>query len=107
MRSGAGWRLTGQMTVSRSGDMDESALLDAARRGDERAFGALFDRHRPGLETVCGLMLGDPRQVEQAMQEAVLTAWRERGHAPAASSVEMWLYRVAVNACLEALGDRR
>jgi RNA polymerase sigma-70 factor, ECF subfamily len=95
------------MTASGSGDMDESALLDAARRGDERAFGALFDRHRPGLETVCGLMLGDPRQAEHALQEAALTAWRERGLAPAASSVEMWLYRVAVNACLDELGDLR
>jgi RNA polymerase sigma-70 factor (ECF subfamily) len=83
-------------------DTDESALLDAARQGDERAFGALLDRHRPGLETVCGLMLGDPRAAEQAMQDAVLTAWRELGLAPAASSVGMWLYRITVRVCEEA-----
>ena len=58
-----------------------------------------------GLEQVCCLMLGDPQHAEDAMQEAVLTAWRERGLAPASSSVRMWVYRIAVRVCSEALGD--
>jgi RNA polymerase sigma-70 factor (ECF subfamily) len=85
------------------GGPDEWVVLDAARRGDERAFGALLDRHRPGLETVCCLMLGDPRLAERAMREAALNAWRERGLAPASSSVRVWLYGIAVRVCLEAL----
>jgi RNA polymerase sigma-70 factor (ECF subfamily) len=87
-----------------SSDADESVLLDAARHGDERAFGVLIERHRPGLEKVCCLMLGDPQQAEHAMQEAVLTAWRERGLAASSPSVRVWLYRIVVRVCSEALG---
>jgi DNA-directed RNA polymerase specialized sigma24 family protein len=92
------------MKVGRHSDVGEWILLDAARGGDERAFGILLERHRPGLEKVCCLMLGDPQHAEHAMQEAVLTAWRERGLAARSSPVRMWLYRIAVRVCLEARG---
>jgi RNA polymerase sigma-70 factor, ECF subfamily len=85
--------------------MDEWGLLDAACGGDEQAFGVLLERYRPGLEGVCCLMLGDPQHAERAMREAILTAWQERGRAPASSSVRMWLYRITVRACLEALRE--
>jgi RNA polymerase sigma-70 factor, ECF subfamily len=107
MRSGARCRLTNHMPPSSRGghdDRDESGLFDAALDGNERAFGVLLERYRPGLEEFCRLMLSDPQHAEQAMQEAVLTAWRERGQAPGASSVRMWLYRIAVRVCLEAPG---
>jgi RNA polymerase sigma-70 factor (ECF subfamily) len=107
MRSGTRCRSTSQMTISTCGgrdDRDDWALLDAACRGDERAFSVLLERYRAGLEEVCGLMLGDPQQAEHAMVEAALTAWRERGLASASSSLRMWLYRIAVRECLEALG---
>jgi RNA polymerase sigma-70 factor (ECF subfamily) len=91
--------------MTRLGDTDEWVLLDAARGGDERAFGVLLERHGPGLEEFCGLMLGDPQHARHAVQDAALTAWRERGLAPASPSVRMWLYRIAVRVCLEALGD--
>jgi RNA polymerase sigma-70 factor (ECF subfamily) len=87
--------------------MDERGLLAAACGGDERALGGLLERYRPGLEEFCGLMLGDPQHVERAMQEAVLTAWRERSLAPASPSVRMWLYRIAVRVCLDDLGCAR
>jgi RNA polymerase sigma-70 factor, ECF subfamily len=83
-------------------DVDERILLDAAREGDERAFGVLLARHRGGLEVVCVLMLGDPDQAECAMRETVLTAWRERELAPASPTTRIWLYRIALRVCLEA-----
>src|SRR5205823_3382766 len=82
MRSGTRCRLTYQMSVSsrsRREDEDERALLAAACAGDERAFGVLLERYRPELEEFCGLMLGDPQYADDAMGEAALTAWRERG----------------------------
>jgi DNA-directed RNA polymerase specialized sigma24 family protein len=106
MRSGTRFRLTSQMTFSSFGEhgkVDERILLDAAHGGDERAFGVLLERHRPGLETVCWMMLGDPQHADQAMQETILSAWRQRGLAAASSSVQVWLYRIAVRACMEAL----
>jgi len=81
---------------------DECALLAAACAGDEQAFGVLLERYRPGLEAFCGLMLGDPQHAHDAIEEAVLTAWRERDLAATSPSVRMWLYRIAVRACAEA-----
>ena len=109
MNPGTRCRLTNQMTISSCGgheELDESVLLDAACGGDERAFGVLLEHHRPGLEEFCGLMLGDPQQAEQAMREAVITAWRERDLAPASPSVRMWLYRIAVRECSDDLECR-
>ena len=95
-----------QMAFSRStiahGE-DEPVLLNAARGGDARAFGILLDRYRRGLEEYCGLMLGESGQGRDALQEIVLTAWRERGLIPAAPSARMWLYRLAVRVCFETL----
>jgi DNA-directed RNA polymerase specialized sigma24 family protein len=85
----------------------DRVLLDAACAGDERAFGVLLARHRAGLEEACGLMLGDPKRTEQAMVATVLTAWRERGLASSCPSVRVWLYRIAVRECMEALGCPR
>jgi RNA polymerase sigma-70 factor (ECF subfamily) len=85
-------------------DADESVLLTAARAGDEKAFGALLERHRPGLEQLCCLMLGDAERGEQTLQDAALTAWRERDVACDCPSVRIWLHRIAIRACLEALG---
>jgi DNA-directed RNA polymerase specialized sigma24 family protein len=95
------------MTVSsrsRREDLDECVLLAAACAGDQQAFGMLLERYRPGLEVLCGLMLGDPQHADDAMGEAVLTAWRERGLATTSPSVRMWLYRIALRACTDALG---
>src|SRR5438270_11057730 len=98
------------MTISSSSRRDDEhewALIEAACGGDERAFGVLLERHRPGLEEVCGLMLGDHRHAEDAMREAILDAWRERGLASATSSVRMWLYRITVRECMKSDGCTR
>jgi hypothetical protein len=110
MRLAAGCRWTGRMNVRAiAGDHDaeDRVLLDAARGGDERAYGALLQRHRWGLEVLCTLMLGEPQRAEQAMQEVTLTGWRERALAPRACSVRMWLYRIAVRVCCELSGCAR
>ena len=54
----------------------------------------------PGLRC---FVLGDPRQAEHAMQEAVLMAWQERARARASPSARIWLYRIAVRVCSDAL----
>jgi RNA polymerase sigma-70 factor (ECF subfamily) len=84
-------------------DADDMVLLDAACAGDEHAFRILLARHRHGLATVCCLMLGDPELAEHAAHEVVLTAWRERALGPASSSARIWVYRIALRVCAEAL----
>jgi RNA polymerase sigma-70 factor (ECF subfamily) len=84
-------------------DADQPVSLTAVRGGDERAFAVLLDYHRRGLEQYCGLMLGEPQKAKDALQEIAVMAWQERGLLPATGSARMWLYRIAVRVCFEAL----
>jgi RNA polymerase sigma-70 factor, ECF subfamily len=86
--------------------MTERQLLDAAREGDEDAFGRLITAHRAGLYVHCYRMLGSPQDAEDALQEALLRAWRGLPRFDGRSSLRSWLYRIATNASLRAIERR-
>jgi RNA polymerase sigma-70 factor (ECF subfamily) len=82
---------------------DERSLLDAARAGDERAFGSLAGRHQDGLELYRLLMLGCPDKAHDVVHEALLRGWRGLAEVAPSASVRIWLYRLATDVCLENL----
>jgi RNA polymerase sigma-70 factor (ECF subfamily) len=83
-----------------------SAALAAARAGDESAFAGLVEPHRRELQVHCYRMVGSFEDSEDLVQETFLRAWRKRKSFQGRSSFRAWLYRIATNACLDAL-DRR
>jgi RNA polymerase sigma-70 factor (ECF subfamily) len=87
--------------------VDEGALLSAAKAGDERAFGRLVEPYRGELQAHCYRMLGSLHDAEDALQDALLNAWRGLGSFEGRSSLRSWLYTVATNACLSAIRKRR
>jgi RNA polymerase sigma-70 factor (ECF subfamily) len=95
------------MTHSHVEPVDERSLFAAARAGDERAFGRLVECHRKGLEQFCLLMLGDREDARCVLEETVLCAWRERELVEPIATARIWLYRIAMLACLEDLEARR
>src|SRR5215210_5218118 len=84
----------------------ERELLDAARRGDEDAYRRLVEPRRAELHAHCYRMLGSVPDAEDALQEALLRAWRGLPRFEGRSSFRSWLYKIATNACLKAIERR-
>ena len=80
---------------------DELALLDRARAGDEDAFTELVGAHRGELRAYCYRMLGSVHDADDALQDALLRAWRGLHGFQGRSSVRSWLYSIATNTALD------
>jgi RNA polymerase sigma-70 factor (TIGR02960 family) len=79
---------------------------DQLRPLDEEAFGARVEPHRRELHVHCYRLLSLFEEAEDLVQEAFLRAWCRRETYEGRSSVRAWLYRIATNACLDALDKR-
>jgi RNA polymerase sigma-70 factor, ECF subfamily len=77
--------------------------MAAVRSGDTSAFAALAERYRRQLQVHCYRMLGSVEDAEDLVQETFLRAWRGREGFEERSLFRTWLYRIATNACLNAL----
>ena len=84
---------------------EEARLLLEARSGEE-AFRRLVDPHRAALHAHCYRMLGSVHDADDALQDALLRAWRGLGRFQGRSAVSSWLYRIATNACLDEIARR-
>jgi len=80
---------------------DPSASLE--RRYTVNEFGSNVERHRRELLVHCYRMLGSLPDAEDAVQETLLRAWRYRDSLKEGAPLRPWLYRVATNACLDAI----
>jgi RNA polymerase sigma-70 factor (ECF subfamily) len=86
-------------------DLDER-LVAAATNGDAAAFSAVVERHRPELQVHAYRMLGSLEDAQDAVQDALLRAWRHRRTYDGRSTFRAWLYRITTNACLRILERR-
>jgi RNA polymerase sigma-70 factor (ECF subfamily) len=84
----------------------EQRLVEAARGGDETAFRGLVEPHRGVLYAHCYRMLGSPQDAEDALQDALLRAWRGLDGFRAGAPIRPWLFRIATNVCLDAVSRR-
>ena len=85
----------------------DAELLAAHVAGDPEAFGELFSRHRDRLWAVALRTTGDPEEAADALQDALVAAFRRAESFRGDAAVTTWLHRIVVNACLDRLRRRK
>ena len=90
-----------------TGDRSDEALLRAHVAGDKHAFGELVGRHRDRLWAVALRTLGDREDAADAVQDALLSAYRSAARFRGDAAVTTWLHRIVVNACLDRVRRRQ
>ena len=86
--------------------MTIDSTLERARAGDDRAFGELTGPYLAELRLHCYRMLGSVQDAEDAVQNALLRAWRGLDKFEGRSSIRSWLYSIATNTTLDITRHR-
>jgi len=82
-------------------------LMLAARAGDDGAFGDLVDRHRNAVVNLTYRYLGNRADADDLAQEVFLKVYKARKRYEPRAKFTTWLFRVAVNACLNEVRNRK
>lgn len=85
---------------------DADAGLARARAGDDAAFTRLVEPLRRELHVHCYRMLGSAHDADDALQDALVRAWRGLERFEGRSSLRTWLYTVATRTCLDTVKSR-
>jgi RNA polymerase sigma-70 factor (ECF subfamily) len=88
-------------------ERSDAELLRAHADGEPYAFEKLVRRHRDRMWAVALRTLRDPDEAADALQEALISAYRAAGSFRAESAVTTWLHRIVVNACLDRVRRRQ
>ena len=87
--------------------MDQRGYVERATRGDHDAFAVLVDTAITRLDAAARLILRDPELARDAVQEALIRAWRDLPGLRDPERFDAWLYRLTVNASLDLIRRRR
>lgn len=87
--------------------LDDLTLVVRAQEGDVRAFEALARRHQAALYRTAVRVTGDAGEAEDALQEAMLDAWRHLDRFRGEAAFSTWMYRLVTNRCVTAVRRRR
>ena len=94
--------------IPQAGETDADwGLLARAGGGDGDAFTALVERHQERLIGLCARCLGDREEARDAAQEVFLKAFRHAERVEPRGRFFTWLYRIAINHCLNQVRRRR
>jgi RNA polymerase sigma-70 factor (ECF subfamily) len=92
---------------SKEGTVSAGDLIARCQAGDVEAFEALYRQHAARLYTLACRMAGSPEDGEDLLQEIFLQVYRKLGSFKGDSAVGTWLYRLALNHCLDYVRSRQ
>ena len=98
---------TDQAAPQPEATVDQRILIERAQRGDHDAFAELIDPAIARLDAAARLILRDRELARDAVQEAMIRAWRDVRGLRDLERFDAWLYRLTVNACLDIARRRR
>src|ERR1700726_2689404 len=87
--------------------LDEAALVRKAIAGEEGALEILFAQHSRALFQTALRLLGNPEDAEDALQEAMLSAYRNLPRFEGRSQFSTWMTRIVINAALMRRRSKR
>ncbi len=94
------------VTGTASPRQDDLALAERCRQGELGAFEELYRTHAGRLHSLAFRMVGNAADAEDLLQEIFLSAHRKLESFRGESTLGTWLYRLAVNLCLDYLRSR-
>jgi RNA polymerase sigma-70 factor (ECF subfamily) len=86
---------------------DDFPLVEQAKAGDQRAYGLLFERHRPKLAQMIMYLVHDRAEAEDLVQESFIKAYRALHHFRGDSAFFTWLACIGINTAKNYLNTRR
>jgi RNA polymerase sigma-70 factor, ECF subfamily len=86
---------------------NQTKYLESARQGNQEAFAQLIEPYQHELLVHCYRILGSFQDAEDMLQETLVHAWKRLNTLEERSALRAWLYKVATNACLDALDTRK
>ena len=88
-------------------EQDDQALIGASLAGDHAAFDAIVERHRRAIYQVCFRFVNNHEDASDLAQETFVRAWKGLANFKGEAALSTWLYRIAVNVCLNRVGAKR
>ncbi len=82
-------------------DDDDIELINRCRRGDRTAFAEIVGRYQDRIYNLCAHLLGNRSEAEDMAQTTFLKAYRNLGNFQPHAAFYTWLYRIAVNTCID------
>jgi RNA polymerase sigma-70 factor (ECF subfamily) len=88
-------------------EISDAAVVAQVLAGDKEAFRLLVERHTRSIHSVAYRMTGNEQDAEEILQETFLRAYKSLRSFELRSTFSTWLYRIAVNRCLDFLKAKK
>lgn len=85
----------------------DAQIIEQIRKGNERKYALLVDRHKDRAFTLAVRLMGDRQEAEEVVQDGFMRAFRNLEQFRGDAKFSTWLYRIVYNLCMTRVSRRR